>query len=86
MISFDLTKKFPFFLKKGTVDAAIKKGISFEITYNDCFEDHDVKRLVFSNSINLINTVKGNNIVFNSGGDNAFLHRSPFDIASLYFY
>ena len=73
-------------MKKGTLEAAIKKGISFELTYCDAFQDHDIKRIMFSNCIHLINQVKGDNIVFNSGTDNSFLHRSPFDIASLFFF
>jgi RNase P/RNase MRP subunit p30 len=73
----------PFFIKKGTVEAAIKKNIFFELKYGDVFEDHEVKKMVFSNCINLISTLKSKNIIFTSGTDNAFLHRSPFDISSL---
>jgi len=57
----------------------------FEITYSDIFEDHEIKKIVFSNCIHLISSLKGNNIIINSGTDDYFLHRSPFDISSMYF-
>ncbi len=86
MICFDLKKKFPFFMKKGTLEAAAKKQIFFEITYADAFEDHDVKKVVFSNCIHLINMLNGNNMVFNSGTNETFLMRTPFDVSSLYIF
>ena len=72
-----------FFLKKGTVEAAFKNNIFFEFTYKDTFEDHDIKKIVFSNIINIMNNLKHRNIIFTSGVDDHFLHRSPFDISSL---
>jgi RNase P/RNase MRP subunit p30 len=75
-----------FHVKKGTIEAAIKKEIYFELTYADSFEDHETKRILFSNCVNLINNLKGKNIIFSSGTYDNFLHRSPFDIASLYFF
>jgi RNase P/RNase MRP subunit p30 len=72
-----------FFVKKGTIEAALKKNIFFEFLYGDSFEDHDTKKIVFTNQVNLINNLKSRNIIFCSGVDNCFLHRSPFDIAAL---
>ena len=72
-------------MKKGTIEATKKKNIMFELTYADAFEDHEIKKLVFSNCISLINTLNGKNIIFNSGTDDSFLHRSPFDISSLFY-
>jgi len=38
IISFDLTEKLPFHLKRGPVTEAIKKGIMFEVTYSQAIE------------------------------------------------
>jgi ribonuclease P/MRP protein subunit RPP1 len=35
IITFDLSEKMPYFLKRGPITEAIKKGMVFEITYNE---------------------------------------------------
>lgn len=72
-----------FHIKKGTTESAIKRGIFFELKYGEAFEDHDSKKNIFSNCINIINNLKSKNIIFTSGTDDYFLHRSPFDVACL---
>ena len=43
-----------------------------------------MRRLVFSNAIQLIRATKGKNIIISSGTDEAFYHRSPYDVINLY--
>lgn len=72
-----------FYLKKGTLEAAIKKSVFFEFTYQDAFEEHEIKKNFFSNCINILNNLRQRNVIFTSGTDDHFLHRGPFDISSL---
>lgn len=83
IITFDLTEKLPFHLKRGPVTEAIKKGIMFEVTYSQAIEDMSVRRMIFSNAIQLIQATKGKNIIFSSGTEEAFYHRSPYDSINL---
>jgi len=92
-----LSEKLPFHLKRGPVTEAIKKGIMFEISYSQSIEgpflnnlnligiDMTFRRMIFSNAIQLIRATKGKNIIFSSGTDEAFYHRSPYDVINLYF-
>jgi len=42
-----------------------------------------MRRMVFSNAIQLIQATKGKNIIFTSGTEDAFYHRSPYDAINL---
>ena len=42
--------------------------------------------MVMANAINIINYTKGKNLIFSSNCKNSLFHRSPFDLASLFFF
>jgi ribonuclease P/MRP protein subunit RPP1 len=84
----------PFKLKRGPVTEAIKKGIMFEICYSAAIEgnrkndfsellDSTLRRMVFSNAIQIIKATKGKNLIFSSGCKDPFYHRGPYDIICL---
>ena len=41
------------------------------------------RRLIFSNAIQIVRATKGKNIIISSGTDDAFYHRSPYDVINL---
>jgi len=42
--------------------------------------DSKIRRTVFSNAMNIIQSSKGKNIIFSSGSNEILTHRSPYDI------
>ena len=46
--------------------------------------DSKVRRMVFSNAMNMIHSSKGKSFIFSSGANEVLTHRSPFDIVAMY--
>jgi len=84
IITFDLTEKLPYKLKRGQVTEAIKKGIMFELSYSQAIEDMSIRRMVFSNAITIMNATKFKNIIITSKCADNFHHRSPFDVMNIF--
>lgn len=78
-----MSERLPFLPKRGWIQEAVRKGISFEITYSDAIIDAQKKRTVLANSINLIKMTKAKNLIISSSASADFDHRSPFDLVML---
>ncbi|CAK4075477.1 unnamed protein product [Aphanomyces euteiches] len=83
IITFDMSSRLPFQLRKPLIDAAIKRNIYFEIKYMHALGDSSSRRYFFSNASNLIRITKGRNLLFSSGAVREMLLRSPYDIMTV---
>uniref|UniRef100_M4BFI3 Uncharacterized protein n=1 Tax=Hyaloperonospora arabidopsidis (strain Emoy2) TaxID=559515 RepID=M4BFI3_HYAAE len=83
LITFDVTNRIPFQMKRPLIAAAIKRGIYFEITYVPCLGDSAGRRYFFSNASNLVRLTGGRNLVFSSGATRDILLRSPYDVINI---
>lgn len=50
MITFDMARRLPFRLRPGPLQAAIARGVHFEICYSAALRDETARRNFFSNS------------------------------------
>ncbi|KAE8895347.1 hypothetical protein PF005_g1272 [Phytophthora fragariae] len=83
LITFDVTNRLPFQIKRPGIVAAMKRGIHFEITYTPCLGDTAGRRYFFSNASNLVRLTGGKNLVFSSGATRDILLRSPYDVLNI---
>ncbi|KAJ8563912.1 hypothetical protein ON010_g7435 [Phytophthora cinnamomi] len=83
LITFDVTNRLPFQIKRPLIAAAIKRDIHFEITYTPCLGDTAGRRYFFSNASNLVRLTGGKNLVFSSGATRDILLRSPYDVLNV---
>ena len=54
VVSFDLSKRIPFFLQPQYVDKAIKRGVMLELAYSAALRDGVARRYFMSNAMALI--------------------------------
>jgi ribonuclease P/MRP protein subunit RPP1 len=74
-------------LKKTQINAAIERGMFFEIVYGNLIKDsgNSSKRSLFiSNVLLLLDVTKGKNVIISSGVNNFYQHRSPYDIMIIF--
>ena len=83
IISLDLTQRLPFQLKFPTLNAAIQRGVYFEISIAPCIRDSSLRRNVISNAIQLIRVARNKNILLSTGAERVSELRSPHDVISL---
>eukprot|EP00126_Sphaerothecum_destruens_P015593 Sdes_comp9622_c0_seq1m1102 len=83
IITFDFSKRIPFYLKFPSVGLAIQRGIHFEITYSASIRDSSCRRYFFHNATNLFRVTKGKNILLSSEAQKVLDFRSPYDLANL---
>jgi len=83
IISLDMTDRLPFFLKFPTVNAAIERGVHFEITYSPALRDPTQRKNLISTALDLVVFAKGKNIIVSSGAENELDFRGPYDIINL---
>lgn len=96
IVTFDLSEKLPYFLKRGPITEAIKKGMMFEITYNEMVSgvrsyichliplDLGKRRMALANAIIIATATKGKNLIVSSSCREYLYHRSPYDIGCMY--
>lgn len=82
IISFDMSEKLPYMLKRNPVYEAIRKGKYFELSYGSLF-DSGKRRLCLTNCLNLIKATKGKNLIVSSEVSNAIYRRTGDDLCSL---
>ncbi|KAJ0983934.1 hypothetical protein J5N97_002290 [Dioscorea zingiberensis] len=82
LISIDFSQKLPFRLKLPMIEAAIKRGIYFEVTYADLIVDVH-RRQMLSEAKLLVNWTRGRNIIISSAAPNVNVLRGPFDVINL---
>lgn len=83
VISLNMTERPSFYLKFPTMNAAIERGVHFEISYSPAFRDPSRKKTLIALAINLVATAKGRNIVVSSGATNEMDFRGPYDLINL---
>ena len=83
IISLDLTSRLPFQLKFPTVNAAIQRGLYFEVCYGSCLRDSSQRRNVISNALNLLRVTRGKNIIVSSGAEHLSELRNAHDVMNL---
>eukprot|EP00041_Stephanoeca_diplocostata_P009089 m.138834 g.138834 ORF g.138834 m.138834 type:complete len:111 (-) comp17596_c0_seq12:432-764(-) len=67
IISLDLSKRLPFFMKPKQIGQAIDRGIYFEIAYSAAIHDTLGRRNLIANAIQLVRAAKQKHIVLSSG-------------------
>ncbi|KAF1329247.1 Ribonuclease p protein subunit p30, partial [Globisporangium splendens] len=83
IITFDVTNRMSFQIKRPWVDAAVKRSIYFEITYTPCLGDSAGRRYFFSNASNLVRLTGGKHLLLSSGATRDILLRSPYDVINV---
>jgi RNase P/RNase MRP subunit p30 len=89
IITINFEDKINFVLKKTQINAAIERGMFFEIVYGNLIKDssgnNSNKRSLFiSNVLLLLDVTKGKNVIISSGVNNFYDHRSPYDIMIIF--
>lgn len=83
IISLPLDTKLPFYLKYSTMNAAIQRGIYFELCFKSALTDSTARRNAFYNASQIITISRGKNILVTSGAISAMDVRSPYDFMNL---
>eukprot|EP00123_Amoebidium_parasiticum_P011525 comp20763_c0_seq1/m.27231 comp20763_c0_seq1/g.27231 ORF comp20763_c0_seq1/g.27231 comp20763_c0_seq1/m.27231 type:complete len:280 (-) comp20763_c0_seq1:272-1111(-) len=83
VISFDMAKRLPYFLKRPPVGQALERGIFFEICYSAALQDSTARRYLISNAQHIIRATQGRNIIISSQAAKALDLRGPYDIINL---
>ncbi len=83
IITFDMSNRIPFQLRKPQIDTAIRRNIYFEISYSSSLGDSTGRRYFFSNATNLIRLTGGRNLIFCSAASREMLLRSPYDVTNI---
>eukprot|EP01040_Poterioochromonas_malhamensis_P002907 gene2907-3092_t len=79
IICFDFTKRISFQVSKKLIDAAIERGIQFEITYGPVYYSQVSRREIFNNSKYLITMLRRRNLILSSGTDDAVNLRGRYE-------
>lgn len=83
LIQLDMSQRASFLYKHTLVNAAIQRGVSFELTYSSMLRDDSLRRHFMHHAANLIRVTHGKNVVLSSGALNAMEVRSPSDASNL---
>ncbi|QDZ23504.1 subunit p30 of RNase P [Chloropicon primus] len=85
IITLDLSKsQLAVHLQPATVQAALKRGLVFEILYSPVLVSEETRRRnIFSNAKLLVRSTRGRGLVLSSGTGNPLDLRSPLDVANL---
>jgi len=83
IISFEMTEKLPYSLKRSYIGTAIERGIHFEIRYSPAIRDSSLRQNTIANARMLVHLCKGKNIILSSACETPLELRSPQDVANL---
>ncbi|KDO34130.1 hypothetical protein SPRG_01400 [Saprolegnia parasitica CBS 223.65] len=83
VIALDVSSRLPFQLRKPLVDAAIARGVYFELKYTAALGDSSGRRYFFANASSLVRITRGRHIIFGSGAARDMLLRSPYDVINI---
>lgn len=83
IISLDFSQKLPFRLKLAMVQAAIKRGVHFEISYSHLIADCHARRHILSEAKRLGEWTRGKNLIISSSASSLNEVRGPHDVANL---
>jgi ribonuclease P/MRP protein subunit RPP1 len=84
VITINFEEKVNFALRKTTILNAIKRGVFFEIIYNEFIKSDSKRGIFISNVLLLLDVTKGENVIISSGSNSFFYHRSPYDIITIF--
>ncbi|KAE8590781.1 hypothetical protein XENTR_v10018200 [Xenopus tropicalis] len=59
LICINVTEKAPFFFRRPPINAAIQRGIFFELVYTPAIKDSTLRRYTISNALSLMQVCKG---------------------------
>mmetsp|Transcript_15891 Transcript_15891/g.23934 ORF Transcript_15891/g.23934 Transcript_15891/m.23934 type:complete len:369 (+) Transcript_15891:58-1164(+) len=83
IICLDFTHRLPFSLNKKLIDAAVSRGIVFEIVYSSLITTPGSRRQIMSSTRTLIQFLRGSSIIISSGSEAMSHMRGPQDIAAI---
>lgn len=83
IVSLDLSQPLPFRIAPSHAQAALKRGLVFEITYSNLLLDDSLRKNVFCNARALCRCTRGKGIVISSGTRSALDLRSPLDVVNI---
>jgi ribonuclease P/MRP protein subunit RPP1 len=83
IISLDVSKRLPFYLRHRTVGAAIERGIKFEIAYGSSTTSADGRRHVITNAAALVRATRSRGIIITSEARSPYCCRGPYDVTNL---
>ncbi|XP_038045954.1 ribonuclease P protein subunit p30-like [Patiria miniata] len=83
IVCVDMTEKLPFYFKRVAINAAIERGLYFEIPYAPAIRDSTMRKNVLSNAMALITLCRGKNVIITSQATKPLEIRGPHDVANL---
>ncbi|KAM4703630.1 ribonuclease P protein subunit p30 isoform 2-T3 [Rhinophrynus dorsalis] len=83
LICINVTEKYPFFFRRPPINAAIQRGIFFELIYTPAIKDSTIRRYTIANALSLMQFCKGKNIIISSAAERPLEMRGPYDVATL---
>ncbi|RKP01678.1 hypothetical protein CXG81DRAFT_6830, partial [Caulochytrium protostelioides] len=83
LITLDLSQRLPFYLKAPTLNAAVVRGVAFEITYAPALRDLAARRHFIHQARSLLRLTHGRHVVLSSAALTALECRAPVDVANL---
>ncbi|KAH7426229.1 hypothetical protein KP509_11G091300 [Ceratopteris richardii] len=83
LICLDFLHRMPLRLSASSVQAAVQRGVFFEISFSGVLQDVKARRELFANTQILKGLTKGQNIIFTSGARRPMELRGPNDVANL---
>eukprot|EP00916_Digyalum_oweni_P015858 GHVL01026032.1.p2 GENE.GHVL01026032.1~~GHVL01026032.1.p2 ORF type:complete len:210 (+),score=53.62 GHVL01026032.1:23-652(+) len=83
IISFDLTSKISYPLRRQQLGVAVSRGMFFEVCLGNALKDSTARRNLIANIENIVRFVPGSRIILTSGATHPADFRSPLDLANL---
>ncbi|NP_001279753.1 ribonuclease P protein subunit p30 [Callorhinchus milii] len=83
LICIHVTEKQPYHFKRPSINAAIDRGIYFELAYSPAIKDSTMRRYTISNALSLMQICKGKNVIMSSAAERPMELRGPYDLANL---
>lgn len=83
IISLEMSRRLPFYLKFPTVHAAVERGVHFEIIYSTAFKGTNERTQLLAIAMDMVVFTKGKNIIVSSGAEHELDLRGPYDIVNL---
>lgn len=82
VLNFDV--KYSFMSKKHLITSSLEKGVFYEVEYGKFVTNNESRGVFISNFLLFNDIIKGKNLIISSGAENYFMHRSPFDITTVF--
>lgn len=83
IISFDFHHRLNFSINKKLLDAAVKRGIHFEISYSGLLQSPGTRREMLSSSQLIVQYLHNKHIILTSAADVAAILRGPSDVINI---